>query len=495
VSDLPGVAQVQDPNLVNPWGISENAGSPFWIADNNAGVSTLYSVPGANNTPVSVNGLVVSIPTPGDPTGASGAPTGTVFNPDLARVGFPNSNGTTSDPATSVNPPEAGGGFPVSDGTRSAPAIVLFATEDGTIVGWNPAINPPGSDPTRAGTFGIIAVDNSGNNFTNPDPNQQTGAVYTGLTIATSSTPIFADDPASTAVLYAANFRSGQVEVYDSAFRQVTPPPGAFSDPNLPGGYAPFNVQVFGNQVYVTYARQNAARHDPVGGFGHGFIDVYNLDGTPGLDGGRVRLISRDPLDSPWGLAIAPPSFGSLAGDLLVGNFGSGFIDAVNPTTGEFLGTLQDPDGEPIQIDGLWALTVGNGTAGGDGNTLYFTAGLAGKTHGLLGSLTPVALGSPEGAAEAQAVTAALDVFQLNLATVQQDLSTGVTSAQLQQDVNNLQTSFVDLVRAEIRATSDTVADGQPVKSEVRDGGFALLSALQHKGGPAPLGEIPLGLT
>ena len=433
VSDLPGVAQVQDPNLVNPWGISESAGSPFWISDNNSGVSTLYNVPGANNTPVSINSLVVSIPTPGNPTSASGAPTGTVFNLDLA-----------------------GGGFQVSNGTKSAPAIFLFATEDGTLVGWNPGINPAGSDPAKAGTFGTLAVDNSTN------PSAAAGAVYKGLAIATSTTPIVAGDPNSTALLYVANFRSGQVEVYDSAFHRVALPAGAFGDPNLPSGYAPFNVQVLNGQLYVSYAKQSADKHDSVAGHGRGFVDVFNLDGSPGLANGTERLVSRGPLDSPWGLVIAPSSFGSLSGALLVGNFGNGNINAFNATTGDFLGTLTDPDGEPIQIDGLWALKVGNGKAGGAADTVYFTAGLDHESHGLFGSLGAVAPGSPEGLSEQQKVTAALDVFQIDLTTLQKDLSSGASRPQLQQDIQNLNTALVDLVRAEIVFATDAIRDAGP---------------------------------
>jgi uncharacterized protein (TIGR03118 family) len=442
VSDLPGVAQVTDPNLVNPWGISESSGSPFWISDNNAGVSTLYNVPGANNTAVSINPLVVSIPTPGAPLGASGTPNGTVFNLDGG----------------------AAGGFMVSGVDKNgnpitAPAVFLFATEDGTLVGWNPAVNPKGFDPAKAGTYGIIAVDNSGNNFTEPDPAKQTGAVYKGLTIATSATPIFAGDPASTTVLYAANFRTGQVEVYDSAFKRVTLPANAFSDPNLPSGYAPFNVQVLGDKVYVTYALQNADRHDDVGGPGHGFVDVFNLNGTPGLPDGTARLVSRGPLDSPWGMALAPSSFGSLSGDLLVGNFKSGFIDVFNPTTGAFLGNLKDPDGEPIHIDGLWALKVGNGGAGGAANTVYFTAGLFHETHGLFGSLAPAAPGTPEGPAEQQIVTAFLDEFQLAVQTFNTDLGNGASQSQLRQDREAVEAALQAFVQAEVNFVHDTRAD------------------------------------
>src|SRR5262249_27697895 len=159
----------------------------------------------------------------------------------------------------------------------------------------------------KAGTFGTIAVDNSGNNFKQPDPLKQTGAVYKGLAIAT--------DGNGRTLLYAANFRTGKIDVFDTNFQPVTNlAAGAFSDPQLPKGYAPFNVEQLNGQIYVTYALQDAAKHDPVAGKGHGFIDVFNLDGSPGLAGGRVRLTSSGPLDSPWGVVIAPGSFGSLSG-------------------------------------------------------------------------------------------------------------------------------------------------------------------------------------
>src|SRR5215469_13347352 len=264
VSDLPGTAAVTDPNLVNPWGLSSSSGSPLWASDNNAGVSTLYQVPGANNAPVSINPLAVNIPTPAGPTG--GTPTGTVFN--IASGAFK---------VTGQNK---------SGQTASASALFLFAAEDGTITGWNPGIDPTGkfAGPGGASAQAAIAVDNSGNNFTNPDPAQQTGAVYKGLAIAASTTPIIAADPNSTALLYATNFRAATVDVYDSHFNLVTAlAPGAFSDPDLPMGYAPFNVAVLGGKVYVTYAKQDALKHDDVSGTNSGFVDVFNLDGTPGL--------------------------------------------------------------------------------------------------------------------------------------------------------------------------------------------------------------------
>jgi uncharacterized protein (TIGR03118 family) len=430
VSDLPGVAAVMDPRLVNPWGIAESATSPFWVADNATGVSTLYNTAG---TPQS---LVVSIPAPGDPLGASGAPTGAVFNIDGGPTGGFKINGLTKDGAAT-----------------SAAAVFLFATEDGAIVGWNPGVNPQGFDPAKAGTYGIIAVGDTAS------PSED-HAVYKGLAIASSSTPIFSGDPSSNAVLYASNFRSGQVEVYDTSFHRVSPPAGAFSDPNLPKGYAPFNVQVLGDKVYVTYAKQDKDKEDDVAGPGHGFVDVYNLDGTAGFADGSVRLASRGALDSPWGLAIAPASFGSLAGDLLVGNFGDGFINVFNPTTGKLLGHLNDPDGEPVQIDGLWALKVGNGGNGGDPNSVYFTAGLFDETHGLFGSLAPVAPGTPEGPAEAQMARAALDVAQLNLNTLQADIANHVGHSQFREDRHALRESVVNLIHVDHRLEKDIRRDG-----------------------------------
>jgi uncharacterized protein (TIGR03118 family) len=444
VSDLAGVAAVTDPNLVNPWGISESPstaarpGSAFWISDNNSGQSTLYNVPGANNTPVSINSLVVSIPTPVDPLGASGAPTGTVFNIDGGQTG-----GFVIKGLSKTGAPASGS------------AAFLFATEDGTIVAWNPGVNPAGFDPAKAGTYAILAVDNSGNNFTQPDPALQTGAVYKGLAIAT--------DAGGATRLYAANFRSGHIDVFGPDFKPATNlAKGAFTDPTLPKGYAPFNVQELGGKIYVTYALQNATKHDDVEGEGHGFVDVFNLDGSPGLAHGKERLVSRGDLNSPWGLAIAPASFGKLAGALLVGNFGDGLIHAYNAANGTPMGALTDPDGEPIQIDGLWALKVGNDGNGGNSNTVYFTAGLDHEMHGLFGSLTPVAPGTPEGPAEAQKVQAAVDVFQIDLQQLIKDISSGAAQATIRQDFQTVHDDFVQLVRSELGFVADTHADMSP---------------------------------
>src|SRR5262245_49079202 len=445
VSDLPGAAALVDPNLVNPWGISESAGSPFWVSDNGAGLSTLYLVPGAGNTSVSINPLTVNIPTPVGPSG--GTPTGTVFNTALADGAF-----------RIAGPDKAGQ-------TTSAPAAFLFATEDGTIAGWNAGIDPTGQFAGPGGTSAraVVAVDSSGNDFTDPDPDQQTGAVYKGLSIATSSTPIVPGDADSTALLYVTNFRAGTIEVYDSKFNEVTAlPAGAFADPDLPAGYAPFNVQVLNGMVYVDYARQDATGLDDVAGPHRGFVDVFDLDGTPGLPDGAVRLVTRGPLDSPWGLAIAPPGFAGISdpgGDpvLLVGNFGDGLVNAFDATTGSELGGLDDPDGEPIQIDGLWALKVGNGGAGGAADAVYFTAGPFDESHGLFGSLATVAPGTPEGPAEAQWVQANRDVVELDAQRLAADSSGGADAATIRQDAHTLAADshqLADVVRDFARDTA-----------------------------------------
>jgi uncharacterized protein (TIGR03118 family) len=442
VSDLPGVAAVTDPNLVNPWGISESSSSPFWFADNNAGVSTLYQVPGAGGAPVTINPLVVNIPTPVATTG--GTPTGTVFN-------------------------SAAGAFPVTGMNKSgqsatALAVFLFDTEDGTILGWNPGIDPTGkfAGPNGVSAQAAIAKDNSGNNFTNPDPNQQTGAVYKGLTLATSATPIIPADPNSTALLYATNFRAGTVEVYDGTWTRLTLP-GAFTDPNLPRGYAPFNTQLLNGKIYVSYAKQDAQKHDDDAGPHRGFVDVYNLDGTPGLRKGNVRLISRGALDSPWGLVIAPQGFAGLSAGydpvLLVGNFGNGRIHAYDAGNGSFDGRLNDPDGQPIQIDGLWALRVGNGGAGGLTNTVYFTSGPFGESHGIAGALTTAAPGSAEGPAEGQWVQANLDVVQLGLQQLNADVASGASAATIDADRQALNADTAQFAAVEQAYGADEVHD------------------------------------
>lgn len=331
VSDIPGLAAITDPKLVNPWGLSSSATSPIWVSDNNAAASTLYNGAGQKLS------LTVDIPAPGDPaTGPfTGAPTGTVFNP-------------TSD-------------FKVSNGTTTARSLFLFDTEDGTVLGWSPAVG---------GTKATIAVDNS----TKVDSAGDMGAVYKGLTNGSVG---------SNNYLYAANFRFATVDVFDGHFNQLTWA-GAFTDSSIPSGFAPFGIQNIGGLIYVTYAMQNASKHDDVKGPGNGFVDVYTTSGAL-----VQRLASRGTLNSPWGLALAPSTFGNFHDAILVGNFGDGLINGFTPA-GTFRGQLKSETNAPIQNDGLWGLRFGNGGNGGDVNTLFFSAGIVDESHGLFGSIVNV---------------------------------------------------------------------------------------------------------
>jgi uncharacterized protein (TIGR03118 family) len=329
VSDQPGKAQLRDPDLVNAWGLAASPGtnaapgSPLWVADNGTDKATLYA--GASATSVTKVPLVVNV------TGA--APTGQVFNSDSSAFVVKDNHG------------------------NSGSALFLFDTENGTIDGWAPNVNPNGSNPS---TVTEVARDNGAN------------AVYKGLAIATVKGKSF---------LYATNFRSGRIEAYDSTFTPVEMPGGLFVDPRLPAGYGPFGIAEIKGQLYVTFAEQDATLHDDVAGPGHGFVDVFTNTGAF-----VRRLVTRGALNSPWGLALAPRSFGRFGGDLLVGNFGNGLINVYNPTNGASLGRLRQPNGLPIDIDGLWGLRFGNGNAAKTGQ-LLFSAGPSGESHGLLGKI------------------------------------------------------------------------------------------------------------
>jgi len=312
VSDGAVPADLVDASLVNAWGLVASATSPWWVADNGTASSTLYN----GNTGAKLT-LTVSVPA---------NPTGIVFN--------------------------GSAGFVVRSGSRSARALFMFASEDGTISGWNPGV---------VGTQAVIAVDNSAS-----------GAVYKGLTIAGDR-------------LYATNFRAGTVDVFDASFHPVS---GGFTDPDLPSGYAPFGIRRLGGVLYVTYALQDAAKHDDVAGEGHGFVNAFDAAGSL-----LHRVASKGRLNSPWGLALAPDDFGQFGGNLLVGNFGDGGINAFDPNqvrgNGELRqrGQLHAVDGRPIAIDGLWAIAFGNGASAGPQNVLFFTAGPFKEQHGLFGTL------------------------------------------------------------------------------------------------------------
>jgi uncharacterized protein (TIGR03118 family) len=314
-SNVAGRATFTDPNSQNAWGIAFAPGSPFWVNDNHAGVSTLYAGDG------SIIPLVVTVPPPlGAAPGSISSPTGMVWNPTQ--------------------------GFHVP-GTSFA-AVFIFDTEDGTISAWSPQANIGSA---------LIAVDHSAS-----------AAVYKGLAFGTNSTGNH---------LYATNFSSGEVEVFDNQFNPVTVS-GGFMDHRIPPGFAPFGIQNIDGDLWVTYAMQDAFKHDDVGGPGSGFVDVFDTDGH------LLRRFARHGvLNSPWGLARAPYGFGPLSGAILVGNFKDGRINAFD-ARGHFLGALRGTDGMPVWIDGLWAITFGGG-AKSSPESLYFTAGPEGETNGVFG--------------------------------------------------------------------------------------------------------------
>jgi uncharacterized protein (TIGR03118 family) len=274
------------------------------------------------NTAGIKNPLTVAIP-PATGTGI-GNPTGQVYN------------GNSNE-------------FKVTSGGTSGSSIFIFDTEDGTISGWAPSVN---------GATSIVAVNNSAEL-----------AVYKGLAIGTVKSKDY---------LYATNFYAADVEMYDSNFKLVK----TFTDHTLPKGYAPYNVQNLGGTLYVTYAKQDKAKHDSVSGPGLGYVDAFNLKGKF-----LRRVVSQGALNAPWGLDIAPTGFGAFGGALLVGNFGDGWINAYDPKTGAYKGALVDKNGAPIAIVDLWGLITGNGGQGGDPNTVYFTAGLKKEAHGLFGAI------------------------------------------------------------------------------------------------------------
>lgn len=204
-------------------------------------------------------------------------------------------------------------------------------------------------------------------------------------------------------MIYAANFISGKVDFWDANLKQM---PAAFANPVVPSGFAPFNIQNIGGELYVTYAKQDAAKRDDVAGSRNGYVAVFDMSGNL-----TANLTSQGPLNSPWGIAVAPASFGDFAGSVLVGNFGDGRINAFNAASGSLMGTLNDVSGRPISMPGLWSINFGNGGRGGDSATLYFTAGIAAngdpiESHGLFGSIQPAPFAQTTGVVNGATFTA-----------------------------------------------------------------------------------------
>ena len=346
-----GVAEASDPQLVNSWGLTRTSGGPWWAADNVTGVATLYNGPGAKQS------LTVTIP-PANPTDQSkpnGSPTGII------------ANSSTTD-------------FLLAPGK---PADFIFATLDGTIAGWNPQVALV-NGATRPSTHAITVVKTTD------------GSVFTGLTSALIDNKRY---------LYIADPAKGRVDVYDNAFHRVhlkrddnSHGAGPFVDPQLPGGYVPFNVATIGNNVVVTYVLDPPGQPLPTAGPGFGYVDIFNSTGEL-----QQRLEHGSWLNVPWGVTLAPLDFGRFSHDLLIGQFGdggntesAGFIAAYDLATGRFDGLLQDASGKPIVIQGIWSLEPGNVSPSSlDPDDaplaqLYFTAGPNEETAGLFGYLTAV---------------------------------------------------------------------------------------------------------
>ena len=339
VSDIAGLATATDPHLVNPWGVSFIGGNPFWISDQGSNSTTLYSVTDSTvvNPPVPV--FTVNIP----PTGGPG-PTGQVSNTNAQSFHL------------------------TAPGDTSA-ALFIFADLNGTISAWNPSLGLDGSTAH-------VEV-------TTP------GAVYTGLAVNQAHT-----------MLYAANDKAGTIDVFNSSFAPVDLGDLGNHAFRTPGeiaarGLVPFNVTDIGGDVYVTYAPSGHTAQTTAG-LGDGAVAIFTESGK--LEPHGVLLGGpHTPLAAPWGVAIAPNNFGQFSGDLLVGNFSflHSEINAFNPQTHQLVGTIPISAGSGQTPGGLWTLTFGGSGNDGSPNTLYFTDGIDGETHGLFGAITVSLVGAP----------------------------------------------------------------------------------------------------
>jgi uncharacterized protein (TIGR03118 family) len=345
LSDIPGLANRTDTNLVNPWGFAETPEGQFRVSANGTGESLLLNARG------NVLGRPVVIPTPSDsPSGAVAAPDGSAMN-------------TTTD-------------FVISHGGRSAPATFIISTEDGTIAGINPMV-----DRNEA----VIGADLS-----------DSGAVFKTLTLGAD---------AHGNVIFASDFHNDQVDIFDKNFQLV----GSFTDPKPHAGFAPFGVHNLNGTLFVTFAKQDDPNnaHDDVEGAGNGFIDEFTTDGAfikRFATGSALEPGGLDALNSPFGATVAPADFGQFSSTpnnpvLLIGNFGSSQISAFNTKTGAYLGQLSDAQGHPLVLNGgikesdmkgLWGIRFGNGHGGADANTLFFAAGINAEADGLFGKVTAV---------------------------------------------------------------------------------------------------------
>jgi uncharacterized protein (TIGR03118 family) len=315
VADEKGHAIRTDPHLINGWGLAFFPHGPFWVVDEGTGVSTVY---GPHGKPIP---LVVTIPAaPSQPFGPQGTPTGLVAN-------------TTS-------------GFVISQNGKSGPARFIFDSEDGTISGWNPDVDPD---------YAVIVID-----YSTSKPNRRFSGSYYGLAIGENSrgqTVIYAADGGTSATT-----DNNEIDMFNDEFEYL----GSFSDPHIPSDMGVYGIQNIDGRLYVSFAGFEQ--------YQGGIIDVFDTDGK--LLRRFAANSSEGPLQAPWGFALAPADFGVFSNALLIGNVQGGRINAFNPNTGAFLGHLQNIHGDPIEIEGLWSLAFGTDKhANGKTNELFFTAG------------------------------------------------------------------------------------------------------------------------
>lgn len=326
---------VVDANLQNPWGIAVAPGQPFWIADNNSNGSTLYTGTGQNETQAVTGSSTVAIGIPASAAGVPSNPTGQVFN--------------------------GGGGFLITTAKGQESALFLFAGEGGTVAAW----------AQDSGATAVTAYDDGLANGTEH-------AVYKGLALGTVAGAMF---------LYATDLHNNKVDVFDTTFAKPAAMQGKFVDPTLPAGFVPFGISAIGGQLYVTFAMQDSAKHDEMTGAGLGYVDIFDFSGNL-----VSRFASGGSLNAPWGIAPSPAGFGSIAGDVLIGNFGDGTINIFKPqgaSPATSVGSLRDSKGQPLVLAGLWSLVFGNGDSDKPATTLFYTAGFANQTDGVFGAITP----------------------------------------------------------------------------------------------------------